>query len=660
MATGPDLSSSSGGGAPDASPAAAAKRDRHIVSWSAEEDGVLRAQIALHGTDNWTIIAAQFKDKTARQCRRRWYNYLNSECKKGGWSKEEDLLLCEAQKLLGNRWTEIAKVVSGRTDNAVKNRFSTLCKRRVKDEEPFQENGAPCSNTNAKRVLTQTGCLTPGAAGSSQPIKQMRSCDPDLKENIVPNMMLFGREKSTQQDVRQPLAIISSNNQANVNIVEKNNLVSKTTTKQLFGAKQNCVKCEGNFLNKDDPKVATLLQQADLLCSLATKIKTENTSQSMDEAWQQLQHHLVKKEDNEMSENSMSGIASLLEELDDLIVDPYESKEEDEQKLREHKGQIDVHDEHSHDTSQISMEVTSDMLPDEKMEDCPVDNCKEDNSLCRNVLSGSMEPWPGAGISASENLSEVAEEIRLQSVESTSPVLIDFDDFIVDPYESKDEDEQKSREQNGQIDVHDEHSNGPSQTNMEVPSDMASDQNIEDCPEDDYNEDNNLCRNVPSRSMEPCPEIPVSEKLSEVAEDSWLQSMESTFPVLTNFQSKECAERPASENLSEVAEYSRLHHGEFTSPARIVLLVQAKAGAEILASPKFSEVAKDSELPSMEFMSPAHTVQTFQTYTDDMPTPKFTASERNFLLSVLELTSPGSRPDTSQQPSCKRALLNNL
>lgn len=116
-------------------------------------------------------------------------------------------------------------------------------------------------------------------------------------------------------------------------------------------------------MKKDDPKVAILLQQADLLCSLATKIKTDDTSQSMDEAWQvwlvatstllfltyrlnvlgtlllnnccmpdfcfqQLQHHLVKKEDDGVSENSGSGMASLLEELDDLIVDPYESKEE--------------------------------------------------------------------------------------------------------------------------------------------------------------------------------------------------------------------------------------------------------------------------------------------------------------------------------------------
>ncbi|KAL6841723.1 hypothetical protein ACP4OV_028235 [Aristida adscensionis] len=650
MATGPDLSSaasssSSGAAVADAAPAAD-KKDRRLVSWSAEEDGVLRDQIARHGTDNWTIIAAQFKDKTARQCRRRWYNYLNSECKKGGWSKEEDMLLCEAQKVLGNRWTEIAKVVSGRTDNAVKNRFTTLSKRRAKDEELFQENGTPCSNTNAKRVVIQPGCLTPSDTGSSQPIKQMRPSNADLKENIVPNIKLFGQEKSTQQEARQPLTIIPSNKHDNANRVETHNLVAKTTTKQLFGAKQNSVKRDGSFLSKDDPKVATLLQQADLLCSFATKIKTENTSKSMDEAWQQLQHHLLKKKDNEVSESSM-------DDLDDLIVDPYESKEE-EQKSRERDGSIVVHDDRTNSTSQTSMEVTSDMAPDQKMVECPVNNCKTD---CTNALSGSMEHCPGAEIRQSETLNVVAEDCSLQRVESTSPVLIDFDDLIIDPYESKEEDEQMSREQNEQRDVHDGQSNGPSQS-VEVTLDTACDQRME---EEDYLVDNstgddNVCRKVPSESMKPCPgaEMPASENLSEIAEDCRLQSLESISPVVTNCQSQECAEIPASENLGDVAEESF----EFTSPAHKVL--QAKAGAEIHTSSTFSEAAKHSKPLSVEFTSPARTVPTFQPYTEDMPTPKFTASERNFLLSVLELTSPGSRPETSQQPACKRALLNSL
>ncbi|KAK4760450.1 hypothetical protein SAY87_005343 [Trapa incisa] len=148
------------------------KKERHIVTWTPQEDDVLREQARVHGTDNWSIIASKFMGKTTRQCRRRWYTYLNSDFKKGGWSPEEDLLLCEAQKIFGNRWTEIAKVVTGRTDNAVKNRFTTLCKKRAKCEALAKETNASCINQNGKRV---TICSTPNSsqATGSTPVNKM-------------------------------------------------------------------------------------------------------------------------------------------------------------------------------------------------------------------------------------------------------------------------------------------------------------------------------------------------------------------------------------------------------------------------------------------------------------------------------------------------------
>ncbi|XP_048555248.1 transcription factor MYB88-like isoform X3 [Triticum urartu] len=731
MATGPDLTSSS---AADAAASSAAKKDRHIVSWSAQEDDVLRAQIAHHGTDNWTVIATQFKDKTARQCRRRWYNYLNTECKKGGWSREEDMLLCEAQKLLGNKWTEIAKVVSGRTDNAVKNRFSTLCKRRAKDDELFEENGTVCSNASAKRVLTQSGGVTCAAPGSSPPIKNMSSCKPDFKENIAPNMKSFAQQKSIQQDSRQPLASICPDNQS-VNIVKTQSLVTKTSTKQLHGEEQSCVKHEGNFLKRNDPKLATLLQQADLLSSLATKVNTENTSQSMDEAWQKLQHHLVKKDDNDMSESSMSGTASLLDDLDDLIVDPYENEEEDEQKSREQNG------------------ATSQMAPDQIMDNCPVDQIAEESSLCGNTLSSTMEPCPVAEILAHINLGEAAEDMGLHFMEYSSPTRaaqaqqakadaeIPASVDLSESAEVQAEQAKADAEIPVSVDLSEAaegswsqfmeytspahtvlHAEGDAETPASVKLREAAEGSLPQCMEH-MSPAHTLLRakrdsEIPASAnsneaaegswsqfmeyMSPAhivlhakadAETPASVNLGEAAEGSLPQCMEPMSPAHTLLRAKTGYEIPASANLSEAAKYDSLQCTECTSPARADL--QAKADAEI--SENFSEVAQHSRLqcakftslahtaskgkavakkgtsencsdvpedsstqPCMEFTSPAHTVPTFHPFTDNVPTPKITASERNFLLSVLELASPGSKPETSQQPSCKRALLNSL
>lgn len=73
---------------------------------------------------------------------RRWQNYLNNDIKQGGWSEEEDRVLLEGHKLHGNKWTEIARMVTGRTDNAVKNRHAVLVKKEEKREEARSGGGS--------------------------------------------------------------------------------------------------------------------------------------------------------------------------------------------------------------------------------------------------------------------------------------------------------------------------------------------------------------------------------------------------------------------------------------------------------------------------------------------------------------------------------------
>ncbi|CDY45195.1 BnaA06g33990D [Brassica napus] len=307
------------------------KKERHIVTWSQQEDDILRKQITLHGTDNWAIIASNFTDKSTRQCRRRWYTYLNSDFKRGGWSPEEDTLLCEAQRVFGNRWTEIAKVVSGRTDNAVKNRFTTLCKKRAKYEAMAKDNSlASCViNSNNKRMLLpDCGISTPPKAESVSPLaKKMRRSD-------IPDVTVFGGYgdrshikvgSGVNQQIRPPCLVLAHNEE------EKN---------QTDSVKESEGEDKEMFLKKDDPKVTSLMQQAELLSSLAQKVNADNTDQSMENAWKALQDFFNKSKENDLFRYGLPDIDFQLEEFKDLVEDLRSSNEDSQASWR----QPDLHD----------------------------------------------------------------------------------------------------------------------------------------------------------------------------------------------------------------------------------------------------------------------------------------------------------------------------
>lgn len=78
--------------------------------WTQEEDEMLQRLVQQHGTKKWAQISKKIGTKGGKQCRRRWQNHLSINKNTSGWSPEEDQLLLDAHKRMGNRWTDIAKV----------------------------------------------------------------------------------------------------------------------------------------------------------------------------------------------------------------------------------------------------------------------------------------------------------------------------------------------------------------------------------------------------------------------------------------------------------------------------------------------------------------------------------------------------------------------
>ncbi|KAK7329825.1 hypothetical protein VNO77_24005 [Canavalia gladiata] len=127
--------------------------------WSPEEDAALKSYIEKNGTGgNWIALPQKIGLKRCgKSCRLRWLNYLRPNIKHGGFTEEEDNIICSLYISIGSRWSIIAAQLPGRTDNDIKNYWNTRLKKKLlgrrkqsnfntKDTNGIEENN---SSSNA-------------------------------------------------------------------------------------------------------------------------------------------------------------------------------------------------------------------------------------------------------------------------------------------------------------------------------------------------------------------------------------------------------------------------------------------------------------------------------------------------------------------------------
>lgn len=93
--------------------------------WKNSEDEILKAAVMKYGKNQWARIASLLVRKSAKQCKARWFEWLDPSIKKTQWTREEEERLLHLVKIMPTAWRTIAPMI-GRTAAQCLEHYETL------------------------------------------------------------------------------------------------------------------------------------------------------------------------------------------------------------------------------------------------------------------------------------------------------------------------------------------------------------------------------------------------------------------------------------------------------------------------------------------------------------------------------------------------------
>lgn len=111
---------------------------RYIIKggiWKNAEDEVLKAAVMKYGLNQWSRISSLLVRKSAKECKARWYEWLDPSIKKTEWTREEEEKLLHLAKIFPCQWRTIAPVLQRTPAQCVEHYEKLLDRAQGKEEQ---------------------------------------------------------------------------------------------------------------------------------------------------------------------------------------------------------------------------------------------------------------------------------------------------------------------------------------------------------------------------------------------------------------------------------------------------------------------------------------------------------------------------------------------